>query len=225
MSVYSGPEIVNDGLILNLDGANSKSYPGTGNTWFDLSGNQINAVIAGGTTSFTNTNGGEFNFASIGDIISTSTFTRGTSTTWDIWINCASNDNSYNMFMGNWPPYFGFFTGNRFIFSNIIGGAQRTVTTPATRSLNTWYNAVFVTEYDGTNTIMTVYVNGILDATSTFVGVQGSTGLLCFGDGRNFSFPWYRFIGKIAAPKIYNRALSSTEVQQNFNALRGRFGI
>jgi hypothetical protein len=195
------------------------------NLLYDLSGNQINATIAGANTVFTNTNGGEFNFSSNGDIISTSTFTRGTSTTWDVWINCASNDNSYNMFMGAYPPYFGFYTGNRFIFSNLISGAQRTVTTSATRSLNTWYNAVFVAEYDGTNTIMRIYVNGILDATDTFVGVQSSTGLLCFGDGRTFSLPWYRFIGKIAAAKIYNRVLSANEIQQNFQALRGRYGV
>src|SRR6056300_874544 len=48
-----GPKITTDGLLLALDAANSKSYPGTGTTWFDMSGNSRNATM-NGTMSIAN---------------------------------------------------------------------------------------------------------------------------------------------------------------------------
>lgn len=51
MSVKGGPDIVTDGLVFNLDAANRKSYPGSGTTWYDLSGNNNNGTITGGSMS------------------------------------------------------------------------------------------------------------------------------------------------------------------------------
>ena len=51
MSIYGGPEIVTDGLVLHLDAANSKSYPGTGTSWFDLSGSNNHGTLVNGPRS------------------------------------------------------------------------------------------------------------------------------------------------------------------------------
>ena len=45
MAFSRGPSIVTDGLVLALDAANHKSYPGSGTTWYDLSGNGNNGTL------------------------------------------------------------------------------------------------------------------------------------------------------------------------------------
>jgi hypothetical protein len=48
MALYHSPLVVTDGLVLYLDAANRKSYPGTGTTWYDLTGNGLNGYINSG---------------------------------------------------------------------------------------------------------------------------------------------------------------------------------
>jgi hypothetical protein len=131
------------------------------------------------------------------------------------------------MFMGRYLPYFGFYGGNRFIFSNLVGGTQRTIETATNLSLNTWYHATFTTSYDGANTTMKTYTNGVETTTGTFAGTQGNySNPFMIGDGNNGSnTSWYPFQGRISNVKVYNRALTAAEIRQNFNASRGRFGI
>jgi hypothetical protein len=88
----------------------------------------------------------------------------------------------------------------------------------ATHALNTWYQ--FVGTYDGTN--MRFYRNGVLTNTVAASGTLGGSGLnMVVG---NFSGAYFSQ-GQIPIVKIYNRTLTNVEVQQNFNALRGKFGI
>jgi hypothetical protein len=72
---------------------------------------------------------------------------------------------------------------------------------------------------------MKIYTNGVETATGTYAGAQydayGSPFVI--GDGQNAS--WYRFEGKVPSVKVYNRTLSQSEILQNFNALRGRYGL
>jgi hypothetical protein len=128
------------------------------------------------------------------------------------------------MFMGRYLPYFGFYGGNSLFFSNWVGGTQQTIATSSNLSLNNWYHATFTIQYDGTNSTMLIYTNGVQTASGTFSGSQTSLGYnFTIGDGANFS--WYPYQGRVSSVKIYNKALSATEVQQNFNALRRRYGI
>jgi hypothetical protein len=88
----------------------------------------------------------------------------------------------------------------------------------ATHALNTWYQ--FVGTYDGAN--MRFYRNGVLTNTVAASGTLGGTGInMVVG---NFSGAYYSQ-GQIPVVKIYNKTLTAAEVQQNFNALRGRYGI
>jgi hypothetical protein len=158
------------------------------------------------------------------DKITTSLSPHYPNTTWEAWVYCTQNISTYNMFMGSYLPYFGFYGGNSLYFSNTISGTQRTIQTPTTLSLNTWYHAAFTTRYDGTNTIMTIYTNGIETATGTFSGQQSApSGTFTVGDGQNST--WYPFKGNVSNVKVYNRTLSAAEILQNFNAIRSRFGL
>jgi hypothetical protein len=70
MGFYRGPHIVTDGLILSLDAANNKSYPRSGTTWNDLSGNGNNGTLVNGPT-FSSANGGSIVFDGTNDVVST----------------------------------------------------------------------------------------------------------------------------------------------------------
>lgn len=150
--------------------------------------------------------------------------TFGSNSTWEAWIYPTANGSSYNMFMGRWLPYFAFNGGNSLYFSNIIGGAQVTVQTSATLSLNQWYHAMFTTSYDGINTTMKIYTNGVETATGTYAGAQGNdSNFFSIGDG--YQNTWYPFTGKVSMVRVYSRSLTPIEVKQNFNAHRGRYGV
>lgn len=224
MATHYSPKIVTDGLVLCLDAANPKSYPGSGTTWFDLSGNGNDGTLVNGPI-FDSNDGGALNFDGVDAKATTNISSFGNNTTWEAWVNRTTNANSYNMFMGRTLPYFGLRTGN-IIFSNSIGGSQRTLnSTGFTPANNTWYYLTFTTEYDGESTVPKIYINGIFNNSTTFTGSQSSaTGFFAIGEGRSTN-PWYPFNGKISAVKIYNRTLTPQEIQQNFQATRGRYGI
>ena len=89
--------------------------------------------------------------------------------------------------------------------------------------INGQWNNVVAT-FDGT--YKRIYVNGNLVATSSALTgtiTQNTTGYAYIGAYGNLA--GYYFNGNIADTKVYNRALTATEIQQNFNALRGRFGV
>jgi hypothetical protein len=203
------------------------SIPNTnGTTWRDLIGNGNTGTLVNGV-GYNSSNLGSLVFDGVNDFVLLPTnATFGNNTTWEAWIYSTGNASTYNMFMGRYLPYFGFYTGNGLIFSNLIGGSQSTIYTSGL-SLNTWYHTTFTTSYDGVNTTMKIYTNGVETATGTFSGSQGNySNPFMIGDGNNGSNgSWYPFIGRISNVKIYNKTLSTTEVQQNFQAQRTRFGI
>ena len=217
-------DIVRDELVLNLDAGNLASYSGSGTTWNDLSGYGNNGTLTNGPT-YSSANGGSIVFDGVNDKATTNITSFGNNTTWEAWVNRTTNANAYNMFMGRTLPYFGLRTSN-IIFSNIIGGSQQTLnSTGFTPSNNTWYYLAFTTEYDGANTIPKIYINGVLNNSTTFTGAQGgSTDSFTIGEGRSTT-AWYPFDGKVSNVKIYNRTLTATEVLQNYNALATRFGL
>jgi len=166
------------------------------------------------------------NFDGTNQKITTSIQSFGNNTTWEAWIYPTSNISTYNMFMGRYLPYFSFFSGNRLYFSNNIGGTQRTIETSANLTLNNWYHAAFTTEFDGTNTTMRIYTNGVQTASGAFSGAQGNYGTsYSFTVGDGYQSSWYQYAGRVSSVNVYNRTLSATEISQNFNALRGRYGL
>ena len=197
----------------------------TGGGWADLSSNGNNGELLNGVRENSN-NLGSLVFDGVDDRVETSLQTYGNNTTWEVWVNRTSSVNPYNMFMGRYLPYFGLQDGG-IIFSNNINSSQQTFySTGFTPSNNTWYHLTFTTEYDQTYTTSKIYINGVLNNSATSTGSQGNYAYnFCIGDGNNAGSTWYPFSGKISNVKVYNRALSAAEISQNFNALRGRFGI
>lgn len=166
-----------------------------------------------------------FKFNSSGQRLDTNITTFGNNATWEAWFNGTSNVSTYNMFMGRYLPYFGFYGANRLFFSNTISGSQRTIETATNLTTNTWYHAVFTTSYDNTNTTMKIYTNGVETASGTWSGSQGGDGGNYFSVGDGYNANWYRFDGQVPMVKIYNRTLSAAEIAQNFNATRRIYGI
>lgn len=236
MSFNFSPKVVTDGLEIYLDAGNPKSYVSGSSTWYDLSGNNVNGTLTNGPT-FSAESNGCIVFDGIDDIVTTTFNTIQTSRTFEIWANRTESANAYNMMAGMFLPYFsfhtGFVSGHDFLhFSDSVGGSQRNLYThdgglglsgPFLVN-NKWYCFHFVTSFDGVNTTMSSYSDGIFRGSATYSGSPVTTSLynLTLGNQRPdlISYP---FRGKISIFKYYNRALSATELRQNYNATKTRY--
>jgi len=226
MSIVSGAKIVEEGLVFYLDTANQKSYPGTGTTWNDLSGNVNNGTLVNGV-GFSQDNKGHFIFDGVNDYVSTPISAINTNATYNVWVNRTASINSFNMVMGQYLPYFAMNSSNRIHFSMNISGQKNIYTNINSIENNKWYYLTFVHSFDGTSTTASTYINGELKATQSFTGSQSTS------SGRTFMLGGWRsdvpndlpFYGKISQVSIYSRALNSEEIKQNFEAHRKKYGI
>ena len=149
----------------------------------------------------------------------------GNNTSFAAVINSSGNATTYNMYMGQLLPYMGALTGNRIIFSDYINSIQQTINTSVGTIITGQNHYVVCTrEYDGTNTTNKVYIDGKLSTSGTFSGAPTYYGdTIHIGDGQTSA--WYPFYGKINVVQIYNRTLSSSEVQQNYSKYKSRFNL
>jgi hypothetical protein len=225
MSLSHGSSIVRDGLVLQLDAANPRSYSGTGTTWFDLSGND-NANIINGVTYESSTNSGAFSFDGVDDYMNITQPNVGFSPNqWTIcfWIN---PNNQFSRFLtpnSNGIDQWLEWSSNR-VNVRIASGAdtnERTGITGTSNSVpvSTW--SFVCVSID--NLEIRLYVNGVLNGSSSqTLTIANWSGTWRLGQRGN-STSWYS--GKFAIFSAYNRALSAQEIQQNFEAMRGRYGI
>ena len=226
VTVYDG--VVYNGLQLYLDANNTTSYPGTGTTWFDLSGqgNDV-AMQNSGSISYTSSGGGYFTLASNGyfNRASTTGVPTGTSAyTMSVWVQWPT---------GTWPVSGGMIGIGSSITTNLTN-QFRTVNTNglvnywygndlnATSTLSPasqWFNAV--AQWDGTT--RKIWVNGTQIASAGATGLNVASSLLQVGATNiGGSEP---LSGRIGQALVYNRALSVTEIQQNYDAVRSRYGV
>jgi len=223
---YYGNTVTN-GLVLSLDAAKKDSYPGSGTVWRDISGNGNSGSLVNGPT-YSSGNGGSFifdgvdDYADLGNIL----FTNITNTTLDIWFNVQT------------------FTGNRAIFTKGAQGAGSDTTwaswiisgttqirirffnssnasnfvSTLNLTSNVWYNTVVT--YDNSNIVL--YNNGSLVETAPLTGLlKNCTHPIriandLYGNTCNMTCSGF---------KIYNRALSASEILQNYNAQKSRYGL
>jgi hypothetical protein len=227
MSAHGGPEIVDSGLILALDAGNPRSYPGTGTTWTDLSGNGGTGTLVGSPT-YSSTNGGSLVFSGTNYVTAAtanSLFNFGTGNfSMFMWIKCstinnyttiASLDNSAS---GNGIVFYGQ-TGSGYFRTWVAGVVN--VGTIVVCSGN-WIN-IGITRSSG---LVTQYINGL--STSTFTAANSVLTNQTLALGSNVSTGpggYAGFPGNISTVNIYNRAISAAEVLQNYNALRGRYAL
>ena len=170
--------------------------------------------------------GNYLTFDGVNDYVTTNISTINTSATYNVWLNRTASVNEYNMFMGQYLPYFAFRANGQIHFSMNIGG-QKSLLSTINLSNNTWYNLTFVHDYNGTNTTASIYINGSLNTSSSYSGSQSTS------SGRNFMIGGWRtdapteypFYGKISKVSIHNTALSDSEIKQNFEAHRKKYNI
>jgi hypothetical protein len=228
MASIGGPNVVEDGLVLALDAANTRSYPGSGTIWRDLSGNSKNGTLTNGPT-FNNGNGGSIVFDGVDDTINLgtgNTFFPLPQFTIDIWFKSLGTVPT----TGVTPGLFGFTFGVRshlnestLLFGVDNGTGVTNLTVAGTfRTDNNWYNATFY--HTGTN--MGIYINGILrnSVNSAWTGTsRWPTNGWNLGRDNNNNNQFYS--GHIASCKIYNKTLTPQEILQNYNATKSRFGL
>ena len=239
MSLGHGASIVRSGLVLHLDAANVKSYPGSGTTWYDLSGNNNGTMTSLG---FEVGNNGSLLFNAANDTVSinhddvfnfSSTFTVST------WIkinsfststiyNVVSKKPSFNNTQKGWSCQYDYRTTGVLQFRNNDSSVLNDHTptsnvnnTALLNQTNKWVNSVWAI----TNSNVTFYINGVSKGT---LGVNFSN--------TDTTTPVYigKTVGSIgdtstlmnlSSVTIHNRTLSATEIKQNFEATRSRYGI
>lgn len=229
MSYSNGPRIVTDGLVLYLDAGNSKSYPGSGSVWNDLSGNNNNGTLANGPT-FSSENKGSIIFDGTNDNIivsNISNFNQTSGITVSVMIYATAKMGSYDTFISKYTNVNAGTDGLKWIlrmenykvswYTNT--GSFSNVLSNATLSLNQWYYLTGV--FNGTQRI--IYINGVLDNSNNTTGTLIDNSLTPVRLGSSGIGEYFK--GNITSSTIYNRALSPTEILQNYNALKGRFNL
>lgn len=233
MSGIINGNIVRNGLVLALDAADRKSYPSTGNTWFDRSGNRNNCTLQN-SPSFVSTNPNNFTFNGSNQYATVPmSGLRVANITEEVWVFLSStadqvfigsqygtsSNNSYAIWVQSGAFAFGVNTGGTFYY-----------TTVSTVSSGVWYHLTHT--YNGTTQLY--YINGVLAATYNSAASgnitydTNNTLLAIAGDWNGAGYDTGMVVtlnGKMSIARIYNRALSASEVLQNFTAARGRFGL
>lgn len=229
-----GPTITRNGLVMCLDAGDRNSYSGSGTSWADLSGARNNGTLTNGPT-FNSANGGSIVFDAIDDYVNCG----NAYTSLDLidksfcaWVYLAaafaSSGGVIDKEFDNTAPNYGgwgfWIQSNRKLqwwnHSNLdlLDDGSNTMT------LSQW-NFISVT-YNSTSKSASFYINGTLNSTKTNASIvekSSSTSNLVIGCIRNASGAFLN--GRVSSVLAYNRILSASEVLQNFNSTRTRFGI
>jgi hypothetical protein len=224
MAFGNGPRIVTDGLVVALDAADRNSYSGSGTTWNDVSGNNNSGSLLNGT-SFSATNGGNIVFDGVDDYVTVTEIGQLTRFSIESWFRPTAYPGNYAAVIASVYPgtnatvnfKIGYEAGTGMVGGTYIGNWFYTPSVPTT--LNTWQQIIFT--YDGSG--LAIYSNGVSGGSNAFTGTPNSGG----GGiriGRRWDIP-DSFVGNIAITRIYNRALSASEILQNYNAQKSRFGL
>jgi hypothetical protein len=219
MGLAHSPRIVTNGLVMLVDAGNTKSYPGSGTTWTDISGNGHNITL-GSAVTHVNSFGGVLDFPDD--------------------LNGYGQNTSLNLSSSNYTVIS--FVVISFVRKNVNGDNGRTInsysnnwllghhdTTYGDYYAQGWVNDISSPTADTTWRMFTgtgdlnsdsfsLYINADHEVTNSG-GTAGPNGWNLNG------YPNQVTDCQIANLICYNRVLTAAEVQQNFNALRGRFGI
>lgn len=212
MGISYNSSIVTSGLILCLDAANPKSYPGSGTTWFDLTGN-TNGTLTNGAT-YNSANGGVIALDGVNDYIdvplnmTNQNYTIMGAARYVVVGGRTFSGKLNNWLMGHWSAS----TQNYY--------AEGWVSTAGAGTADTnWRFYAATGNYSGDS--WALYVNGELNVGPNSGGANGPNG---------FAIGSYAAVSEFSNSHIsnllvYNRVLTATEIFQNYAAMRGRFGL
>lgn len=240
MSFHYSPKIIRDSsLVLCLDAANPNSFVSGSTVWRDISKGGYNGTLngpTGGLPSYNSANGGSVLFDGTDDYLDLGTsFSIPTNGTISFWVKL-TNSIVFGVYTGNQRP-FGInanfeirwggsstvATDNAYLqadmgFSSTTNGGALQSTT-ANWSNTTWYNICIT--YNTSANQCKMYIQSVLEDTKTVVNPALLSGNFYIARSTTGGY----LGGRISNFMFYNRALSDTEVQQNYNALKGRFGL
>lgn len=226
MAVYKNSvpfgNIVTDGLVLNLDATNINSYPGSGTTWTDTSFYRNNGTLTNGPTFLHERGRGSIVFDGVDDIVSTTNYTYSTTYySQFLWYKFLSHNAAYEYVFDQ--------ETSRIILAIRINNVDALgvynsnqagwVQINTSSHLDGKWKYIGVTNNNGS---LNFYINGTNVGNSsiitnpTNINKPIAVGGYWAGGGASM---------QISNAQIYNRALSAQEVQQNFNALKSRFGL
>lgn len=229
---YAFEQTVTSGLILSLDAADKNSYSGSGNAWNNLTGQGYNGTLQNGVTYNTASNSLSFSSASLQSVTGSDlgALTNFTVETW-FYLNTLPTTAGAACIVTNAFPgtttqlNFSIGLNNSPTNANIAGGfyngAWRS-TAGFAPVINTWYCTAVT--YNGTTVIQ--YLNGASQSTLSYTGTATTSNA-----GYRIARRWDtgagvdHINGLIPIVRIYNRALSATEILQNYNAQKSRFGL
>ena len=228
MALQHSPQVILDGLVLSLDAANARSYPGTGTSWNDLSLNKNNATLVGPT--YQTTDSGRFNFDGNNDYVNN----LGTALSDSFWqanwtasfwvrfdtISTTTLESNDKVILEHGSASSGLKIYNR--NSKFRGSASSfNLSSNSSISASTWYNLVMT--LDNSSLEFEIYLNGIFDrSASTPTAYAGTDTDTQIGDGIHPGLP---FDGQMGKCDFYDRILTAAEIKQNYDAHRGRYGI
>mgnify|MGYP001179886965 CR=1 FL=1 len=233
MATEYNPRIVTDNLVLCVDAANTKSYPGTGTAWTDISGNGNNITLSSSGISYDSTDGG-------GSIVFDGTDGKGSNSlsidniddnggSLEVW--CKITDTTGYRHIAGWrSSNESFFMLLLFNSGNMearttYGGTNvdLTPTYDASFWANNWSHIVLTLDRSDNKTRF--YLNGSLVATSSStIGSIGTNNLFELMKTANLSSATAG--GKLSQVRVYSgKALSAAEVKQNYDAVKTRHGL
>lgn len=233
MASKGGPDISENGMVLYLDASNTRSYPGSGTTWSDLSGNGNNLTLTNGPT-FSATNMGSIVFDGINDYAVLNPISAFNIYCISMWfkpttiINSASAFKPLIHFKSSTGKYISFGdTTNRVSGEYITivqepGDRRTSVNDGGSLSAGVWYNIVFNYESSQYN----IYINNTLKST-TIGSSLGNVPLITDPDFiylNSYEGVSGYLDSSLSICMIYNKSLTASELLQNYNATKARFG-
>jgi len=215
-------QIIQDGLVLNLDAGASISYPGSGTTWTDLSGNGNNGTLVNGV-GYSGDNGGSLSFDGSNDYGDLGTFFTFTNFTISLWVYPGSTQVQYaDIFDNNHSSTRNFVCQQDNLNTNqyefiCLNATNNSRTSAFTLTANTWHYLTFTWN----NSVASGYINGVFHSSGSAANpINYVSPNLKLADWNNGGRNWN---GRMSNFMVHNRVLTASEIQQNFNATKSRF--
>lgn len=227
MGSHYNPRIVTNGLVLHLDAANIRSYPGSGTVWSDICGRNNNGTLTNGPL-FDSDRSGCIDLDGTNDYVnlplsSELTTLNGSNLTICAWFYLRVGGLLFSPRGGVLNSLYYSIAETTCILDRYPPSGSTAITTTITSPTNAW-SFYAVSAIAGVNATFYQNLNSqTLPHTEVYSGTTPTA--VTIGCQIDNGTPANHINGKLAVFSIYNRALSASEIRQNFNATRGRFGI
>jgi hypothetical protein len=232
MALHHNPRVVTSGLVLALDAGDVNSYPGSGTTWYDTSGNNYNGTLYSGAT-YAARNGGVIVFDGTNDymqLVDGLDTPTATNSTYEFWCKTTTNKNAEYLKVGSGAVTNSagemafFYINNLMYFIKFVSASGDRPHISATYNYNLadgeWKHIVGTYQGTASAGTSTLYYNGVQVGVNSTITYSTSEAQPGFSQASS-----YAFAGDLANIRVYNRALSASEIEQNYLAQKSRFGL